>query len=80
MLSYTIVHTVAGPLGVVLGVSLLANPAYAIFALVLLAYRGVGKLAEQGRHFRIMLGWLAFQATVFLLLFTYDYWAYALSG
>ena len=78
MLFYSIIHTVGGPLGVILGLSLLANPAYAIFALGLLAYLGAGKLAEPGRHFRVLIGGFVFQAVVFFLLFTYDYWAYAL--
>lgn len=78
MLFYSIIHTVGAPLGVVLGLSLLANPAYAIFALGLLVYRGAGKLAEPGLHFRILIGGFVFQTAVFFLLFTYDYWAYAL--
>jgi len=78
MLFYSIIHTVGGALGVILGVSLLANPAFALFALGLLAYRVAGKLAEPGRHFRILISGFVFQAAVFFLLFTYDYWAYAL--
>lgn len=78
MLFYSIIHTASGPVGLVLGVSVLAIPVYAVYALGLLVARGLGKLAEPGRHFRIMMVWLAFQALLFVLLLTYDYWAYAL--
>ena len=80
MLFYSIIHTAAGPLGVVLGISLMANPVYALFALGLLAFRSLGILSEPGRHFRIMMVGLGFQAFLLLLLLTYDYWTYALYG
>lgn len=78
MLFYTITHTAGPVLGLILAISLLANITFAPYALGLLAYRSIGKLAESGGHFAVIMGCFAFQAVVFVLLFTYDYWAYAL--
>jgi hypothetical protein len=80
MLFYSIIHTVGNFMGFILGVSLLTNPVFALYALGLLAYHATRGLAQPVPHFRIIIGGFVFQAVVFFLLFTYDYWAYPLFG